>query len=65
MISIDNMITLEPNQERIKQRREDVMRTALRARKFSEEELTREISNFIRFALSLKKIEIEWTHKED
>jgi len=57
------MTTLEPNKERVKQRREDVMRRALRARKFTEEELTREISNFIKFALSLKDIELLWEDK--
>ena len=59
------MINLEPNQERLKQRREEVMRVALRARKFSEEQLTKEISNFIRFALSLKNIELQWASKEE
>ncbi len=58
------MTTLEPNKERVKQRREDVMRRALRARKFTEEELTKEISNFMKFALSLKEMEIQWLSKE-
>lgn len=40
------------------------MRRALRARKFKEEELTREISNFIKFALSLREIEVQWESKE-
>jgi hypothetical protein len=58
------MSALEPNEERIKQRREDVMRRALRARNFTEEELTREISNFIRFAFSLQEVEIQWDSEE-
>ncbi len=58
------MPTLKPNEERVKQRREDVMRRALRARNFTEEELTQEISNFIKFALSLREIEIQWESKE-
>jgi len=41
------------------------MRDALRARKFTEEELTREISEFIKFAFSLKDIKIKWPSKED
>jgi len=41
------------------------MRDALRARKFTEEELTREISEFIKFAFSLKDIKIQWPSKED
>ena len=40
------------------------MRRALRARNFTEEELTREISNFIKFALSLQDIEIQWKIEE-
>ena len=59
------MVSLEPNKARIKQRQEEVMRSALRARNFSEEELTREISDFIKFALSLNTIEIQWPSKED
>ena len=58
------MTSLKPNQERIKQRREEVMRAALRARKFTEEELTRETANFIKFAYSLKKIEIQGKSEE-
>ena len=58
------MTPLEPNKERVKQRREDVMRRSLRARSFTEEELTQEISNFIKFALSLREIEIQWESKE-
>ena len=58
------MTNLQPNKERVKQRREDVMRRALRARRFTEEELTQEISNFIKFALSLKKIKIQHESKE-
>lgn len=58
------MASLKPNQERIKQRREEIMRTALRARKFTEEELTRESANFIKFAYSLKEIEINWKCEE-
>ena len=58
------MISLKPNKERVKQRREEVMRAALRARKFSEKELTRETANFIKFAYSLKEIEIQWKSKE-
>ncbi len=54
------MTSLEPNKERVKQRREDVMKRALRARDFPEEELTKEISNFMRFTLSLRKIKIQW-----
>ncbi|MCG3257340.1 MAG: hypothetical protein KAU62_14670 [Candidatus Heimdallarchaeota archaeon] len=54
------MISLKPNKERIKQRRADVMRRALRARNFTEKELAQEISNFIKFAFSLRKIEIQW-----
>ncbi|MCE7738488.1 MAG: hypothetical protein KAU62_08535 [Candidatus Heimdallarchaeota archaeon] len=59
------MVSLVPNQERLKQRREEVMRTALRARKFSEEQLTKEISDFFRFAFSLKNIEILWNQEEE
>ena len=59
------MTSLKPNQERVKQRREEVMRAALRARKFTEEELTRETANFIKFAYSLKEIEIQWKSEED
>ncbi len=58
------MTSLMPNQERVKQRREEVMRAALRARKFTEEELTRETANFIKFAYSLKEIEIQWKSEE-
>ncbi len=59
------MASLKPNQERVKQRREEVMRSALRARKFTEEELTRETADFIKFAYSLKKIEIQWKSEDD
>ncbi|MHA1827358.1 MAG: hypothetical protein ACTSX6_01785 [Candidatus Heimdallarchaeaceae archaeon] len=59
------MTSLKPNQDRIKKRREEVMRDALRARKFTEEELTSEISEFIKFAFSLKDIKIQWPSKED
>ncbi len=59
------MVNLEPNQERLRQRREEVMKIALRARKFSEEQLTREISDFLRFAFSLRNIEILWDQEEE
>ncbi len=59
------MASLKPNQERVKQRREEVMRSALRARKFTEEELTRETADFIKFAYSLKEIEIQWKSEDD
>jgi hypothetical protein len=58
------MASLKPNQERVKQRREEVMRSALRARKFTEEELTRETANFIKFAYSLKEIKIQWKSED-
>ena len=58
------MASLKPNQERVKQRREEVMRSALRAREFTEEELTRETADFIKFAYSLKEIEIQWNSED-
>ncbi len=58
------MPLLEPNLERIKERRRDVMRAAFRARSFTEQELSKEASNFIKFALSLQKTKIIDT-KED
>lgn len=59
------MVSLEPNPERIKQRHEEIMKTALRARKFSAEVRTREISEFMKFALSLKNIQILWSDAEE
>lgn len=52
------MTLLEPNLERIKERRRDVMRAAFRARNFTEQELSKEASNFMKFALSLQKTKI-------
>ena len=59
------MVSLETNPERIKQRQEEIMKKALRARKFSAEVRTREISEFMKFALSLKNIKIIWSEEDE
>lgn len=53
------MTSLKPNIERVKQRREEVMKAALRSRRFTSAQLTREASDFILFCLSLEKLRIE------
>ncbi len=58
--------SLEPNKKRVKQRRREVMEAAYRARTLSPELLTEEVSNFIKFALSLQKTKIvDNTSKDD
>jgi len=59
------MTSLEPNLERVKERRKEVMRAALRARNFTEQELTEEASNFMKFALSLLQTKILDEQEDD
>lgn len=54
-----HMTSLEPNKERIKQRREEVIRAALRSKKYTTAQLTQEASAFIKFCLSLEGIRLE------
>ena len=58
--------SLSPNEERIRQRQLEVVKTALRARNFTEAELTAEAAAFIKFCLSLsqKYKEIEFSKEE-
>ena len=53
------MTSLKPNIERVNQRREEVMKAALRSRRFTSAQLTREASYFILFCLSLEKLRIK------
>ncbi|MHA1116467.1 MAG: hypothetical protein K9W45_05245 [Candidatus Heimdallarchaeum aukensis] len=57
--------SLKPNEKRVKQRRKEVMEAAYRARNFTVEQLTKEASNFIKFALSLKKTKIIENNSKD
>ncbi|MCG3216269.1 MAG: hypothetical protein KAS63_06095 [Candidatus Heimdallarchaeota archaeon] len=50
------MTSLKPNLERVKQRREEVMKAALRSKRFTSAQLTREASTFILFCLALERI---------
>jgi hypothetical protein len=54
--------SFSPNSERIRQRQLEVVKAALRARSFTEAELTAEAASLIKFCLSLnqkhKEIEI-------
>ncbi len=53
------MTALKPNQDRVKQRREEVIQSALRSKRFTTAQLTREASAFIQFCLSLEQIRTE------
>ncbi|MHA1115145.1 MAG: hypothetical protein ACTSPJ_03125 [Candidatus Heimdallarchaeaceae archaeon] len=57
--------SLKPNEKRVKQRRKEVMEAAYRARNFPVEKLTKEASDFIRFALSLKRAKIIKNNSKD
>ena len=62
--------SFSPNAERIRQRQLEVVKAALRARNFTEAELTAEAASLIKFCLSLnqkyKEIEIsESEHKDE
>ena len=50
------MTSLKTNRERVEQRREEVMRAALRSKRFTSVQLTRETSAFILFCLALERI---------
>lgn len=57
--------SLTPNEERVKQRRKAVMEAAYRARNFTQEQLTHEASNFIKFALALRKAKVIFKDSKD
>jgi len=56
---LPEMTSLEPNQERVIARRREVMKAALRSKRFTSSQLTREASAFILFCLTLEKIRIK------
>jgi hypothetical protein len=59
--------SFSPNRERIRQRQLEVVKAALRARMFTEAELTAEAASLIKFCLSLnqKYKEIDITEGEN
>ena len=61
--------SFSPNAERIRQRQLEVVKAALRARKFTEAELTAEAASLIKFCLSLnhkyQEIEMPGCEQED
>ena len=53
------MTSIQPNPERVKQRRKEVIRAAVRSKRFTTAQLTKEASAFIKFCLSLEQIRRE------